>query len=130
MRPTITRITPFLWFDHQAVDAARFYTGIFKNSKVIRISPISVSFQLDGQRFFAFNGGPHFKFNEAVSFFVSCQTQREIDYYWEKLSAGGRKSQCGWLKDKFGLSWQVVPPVLLDLLEDADHASHVEDGQT
>ena len=116
------KITPFLWFDRQAEEAARFYTSIFKNSKVKSVSPMTVNFTLEGVEFIALNGGPEFKFNEAVSFFVACETQAEIDYFWEKLSEGGAESRCGWLKDKFGLSWQIVPPILVDLLNDADTA--------
>jgi len=114
------KITPFLWFDGQAAEAAKFYTSIFKNSKIESISPMSATFQLAGQKFIALNGGPQFKFTEAISFFVSCETQKEIDYFWEELSAGGEKSRCGWLKDKFGVSWQVVPPILGDMLNDGD----------
>ena len=114
------KITPFLWFDGQAGEAAKFYTTIFKRSKIESIIPMSATFRLDGVQFIALNGGPHFKFTEAISFFVSCPTQKEIDYFWEKLSAGGKKSRCGWLKDKFGVSWQIVPPILGDLLNDAD----------
>jgi predicted 3-demethylubiquinone-9 3-methyltransferase (glyoxalase superfamily) len=116
------KITPFLWFDGQAGEAAKFYTSIFKNSKIVSVSPLSATFQLDGQKFIALNGGPQFKFTEAISFFVSCKTQKEIDYFWEKLSAGGKKSRCGWLKDKFGVSWQIVPPILGELLNDEDDA--------
>jgi len=115
------KITPFLWFDGQAEQAARFYTSIFKGSKIISVSPMSAIFELAGLKFFALNGGPQFKFTEAISFFVSCETQKEIDYFWEKLSAGGAKSRCGWLKDKFGVSWQVVPPVLGEFLNDEDN---------
>lgn len=114
------KITPFLWFDGRAAEAAKFYTGIFKKSKIENISPMMASFELDGIKFIALNGGPMFKFTEAISFFVSCQTQKEIDYFWEKLSAGGKKSRCGWLKDKFGVSWQIVPPILGELLNDDD----------
>jgi len=114
------KITPFLWFDGQAEAAAKFYTSIFKRSKIESITPMSATFRLDGMKFIALNGGPQFKFTEAISFFVSCQTQKEIDYFWEKLSAGGKKSRCGWLKDKFGVSWQIVPPILGELLNDAD----------
>ncbi len=116
------KITPFLWFDGQAAEAAKFYTGIFKISKIENLSPMMAAFQLDGVKFIALNGGPQFKFTEAISFFVSCQTQKEIDYFWEKLSAGGKKSRCGWLKDKFGVSWQIVPPILGELLNDADES--------
>ena len=114
------KITPFLWFDGKGGEAARFYTSIFKHSKIISVSPMSATFKLAGQKFIALNGGPQFKFTEAISFFVSCATQKEIDYFWAKLSAGGEKSRCGWLKDKFGVSWQVVPPILGDLLGDED----------
>ena len=131
-------ITPCLWFDTQAEEAARFYTGIFKNSKIGTISRygeagrevhgkpagsvMTVEFELDGQKFTALNGGPHFKFNEAISFQIMCETQEEVDHYWDKLSAGGDPAaqQCGWLKDKYGLSWQVVPTVLIDLMKDPD----------
>lgn len=116
------KITPFLWFDGRAEEAAKFYTSIFPNSKIVSVSPMSATFELAGQKFFALNGGPQFKFTEAISFFVSCETQQEIDYFWEKLSAGGEKSRCGWLKDQFGVSWQVVPPMLGDLLNDDDDA--------
>jgi predicted 3-demethylubiquinone-9 3-methyltransferase (glyoxalase superfamily) len=114
------KITPFLWFDGKAEEAARFYTSIFTNSKIESITPMSATFQLDGLEFIALNGGPQFTFTEAVSFFVRCETQEEIDYFWEELSAGGEKGRCGWLKDKFGLSWQVVPPVLSEMLNDED----------
>jgi predicted 3-demethylubiquinone-9 3-methyltransferase (glyoxalase superfamily) len=116
------KITPFLWFDGRAEEAARFYTSIFKNSKITSVNPMTVAFELEGQPFIALNGGPQFKFTEAVSFFVSCETQAEIDYFWEKLADGGQLQQCGWLKDKFGLSWQIVPPILGDLLGDPDPA--------
>lgn len=124
----IQKITPFLWFDHQAEEAAGFYTSIFPNSKIAKISrygesgpgpagsAMTVDFQLDGQSFVALNGGPHFKFTEAVSFVVACESQDEIDFYWDKLSAGGAEVQCGWLRDKFGLSWQIVPTVLSELV--------------
>ena len=128
----IQKITPFLWFDHQAEEAAAFYSSIFPNSKIVKVvrygeagpgpagSAMTVEFQLEGQTFVALNGGPHFKFTEAISFVVNCQTQEEVDAYWEKLSAGGAEVQCGWLKDKFGLSWQIVPTVLPELLSDPD----------
>ena len=132
------RITPFLWFENQAEEAARFYTSIFKNSKVLNTtrytkeaeqaagrpegSVMTVSFTLDGLEFTALNGGPHFKFTEATSLVVSCQTQEEVDHYWDRLSAGGQEVQCGWLKDRFGVSWQVVPTVLLAMLADKDPA--------
>jgi predicted 3-demethylubiquinone-9 3-methyltransferase (glyoxalase superfamily) len=122
------KITPFLWFDGQAEEAANFYVSIFKNSKVTSVTrqgdkAFSVTFILDGQEFYALNAGPQFKFNEAVSFFVSCDTQKEIDEKWNKLIAnGGQESMCGWLKDKFGLSWQIVPPLLNKLMNDKDQA--------
>ena len=132
------KITPFLWFDTQAEEAAKFYTSIFENSRIMRISRygkvgrevhgkgagsvLTVEFEIEGQTFIALNGGPHFKFNEAVSFQVMCETQDEIDYFWSKLSAGGQEGQCGWLKDKYGLSWQVVPSALPQMLTDADGA--------
>ena len=116
------KITPFLWFDGQAEAAAKFYTSIFKDATITSLSPMSATFRLAGQEFIALNGGPQFKFTEAVSFFVSCETQEEIDYYWEKLSAGGSNGQCGWLKDKFGLSWQIIPPILGEMLGDEDDA--------
>ena len=126
------RITPFLWFDTQAEEAAKFYVSIFKNSKVLAItrygeggpgpkgSVMTVRFELDGQEFIALNGGPHFKFTEAVSFSVDCKTQAEVDEFWEKLSAGGEEGPCGWLKDKYGLSWQVNPTILGEMLGDPD----------
>jgi predicted 3-demethylubiquinone-9 3-methyltransferase (glyoxalase superfamily) len=134
----IQRIAPCLWFDNQGEEAAKFYTGIFKNSRIVNIarygeagrevhgrpagSVMTVAFELDGQRFTALNGGPIFKFNEAVSFQVDCETQQKVDYYWDRLSEGGDKKaqQCGWLKDKYGLSWQVVPRVLIDMMSDPD----------
>jgi predicted 3-demethylubiquinone-9 3-methyltransferase (glyoxalase superfamily) len=126
------KITPFLWFDNQAEEAMRFYVSIFKNSKPGRIlrygdagpgpkgSVMIAAFELDGQHFTALNGGPHFKFTEAVSFVVNCETQAEVDDYWDKLSEGGATQQCGWLKDKFGLSWQIVPTALIELINDPD----------
>jgi len=128
------KITPFLWFDGKAEEAMNFYVSIFRNSKAGRVSRygdagpgpkgsvMSATFELDGQEFFALNGGPVFTFTPAVSFFVNCETQEEVDELWEKLSAGGQKQQCGWLKDKFGLSWQIVPTVLGKLLQDKDPA--------
>jgi predicted 3-demethylubiquinone-9 3-methyltransferase (glyoxalase superfamily) len=128
------KITPFLWFDGKAEEAMNFYISIFKNSKVISVSRygeagpgpkgsvLGATFELDGQRFFALNGGPEFNFTPAISFFVNCETQREVDELWEKLSAGGEKQRCGWLKDKYGLSWQIVPAVLGELLQDSDPA--------
>jgi len=131
------KITPFLWFYDQAEQAAKFYTSVFKNSKVGRIlrydetsaktagrpagSVLTIEFEIGGQKFTALNGGPQFKFNESVSFVVNCETQNEVDYFWEKLTAGGgQESECGWLKDKFGLSWQITPTVLIDMLNDKD----------
>ena len=130
------RISPFLWFDDKAEEAAVFYTSIFKNSKIRTIvryadsgaevtgrpkgTAMTVAFQLDGQEFVALNGGPQYKFTEAVSFVVNCQTQEEVDEYWKKLSDGGREVQCGWLKDKYGLSWQIVPTILSEMLNDPD----------
>jgi predicted 3-demethylubiquinone-9 3-methyltransferase (glyoxalase superfamily) len=106
------KITPFLWFNNQAAKAAKFYVSIFKkNSRVFSASPMSAEFKLNGLEFIALNGGPRFKFTEAISFYVSCKNQKEIDYFWKKLSAGGKIQQCGWLKDKFGLSWQIIPDV-------------------
>jgi len=120
MMKHIQKIRPFLWFDGQAEEAARFYTSIFKNSRVESVSPMAATFRLEGLEFIALNGGPQFKFTEAISFFVNCETQEEIDYFWEKLSTGGEKSRCGWLKDRFGLSWQIVPAILGELLNDTD----------
>ena len=131
------KITPFLWFDNQAEEAAKFYTTIFKNSKIGKIlrydeaaakaaggpvgSVLTIEFEIEGQKFTALNGGPQFKFNESVSFVVNCETQEEVDYFWEKLTAdGGKESACGWLKDKFGLSWQITPRVLIEMLQDKD----------
>jgi len=126
------KITPFLWFDNNAEEAVKFYTSVFKNSKILKVarygdagpgpkgSVMTVSFQIEGQQFIALNGGPQFKFTEAVSFVVNCETQKEVDEFWEKLSAGGEKGPCGWLKDKFGLSWQVVPTILDKLIADPD----------
>ena len=131
------KITPSLWFDHQAEEAAKFYTSIFKNSKAGRIlryseraaektgrpigSVLTIEFEIESQKFVALNGGPLFKFNESISFVVNCETQEEVDYFWEKLTAdGGEESACGWLKDKFGVSWQIVPTVLIDMLHDKD----------
>jgi predicted 3-demethylubiquinone-9 3-methyltransferase (glyoxalase superfamily) len=121
------KITPFLWFDGKAEEAMRFYTSIFPNSRTtnsMRTAPdgplLSVSFELEGQEFIALNGGPSFSFTPAVSFFIACKTQQEVDEYWEKLSAGGAKNRCGWLTDKYGLSWQVVPEVLGEMLQDRD----------
>jgi predicted 3-demethylubiquinone-9 3-methyltransferase (glyoxalase superfamily) len=120
------KITPFLWFDGKAEEAANFYVSVFKNSKVVSVTPgpngtaMSATFQLDGHDFFALNGGPQFTFSPAVSFFVNCETQQEVDELWQKLSAGGKEERCGWLKDKYGLSWQIIPSVLSKLLRDKD----------
>jgi predicted 3-demethylubiquinone-9 3-methyltransferase (glyoxalase superfamily) len=120
------KITPFLWFDDQAEEAMNFYVSIFKNSKILSVSPgpngkaFTVSAELDGQEITALNAGPEFKFTEAISFFVNCENQAEVDELWEKLTAGGEESQCGWLKDKYGLSWQIVPTALGRLLGDPD----------
>jgi len=115
-------ITPFLWFDGRTEEAARFYTSIFKNSRIDSLSPMSATFHLDGQKFIALNGGSQFKFTEAISFFVDCRTQDEVDELWEKLSAGGEPGRCGWLKDKFGVSWQIIPSILGEMLQDEDDA--------
>lgn len=135
---TIQTITPCLWFDDQAEQAAKFYTGIFRNSRIVRLSRygeaghefhgkppgsvMTVAFELDGQTFTALNGGPLFKFNEAISFQVNCDTQEEVDHYWDRLSEGGdeKAQQCGWLKDQYGVSWQVVPRILVEMLSGAD----------
>lgn len=114
------QITPFLWFDGRAEEAARFCTSIFKHSTIERISEMSATFQLNGQRFMALNGGPQFTFSPTISFFVGCNSQQEIDELWEKLSAGGEPGRCGWLKDKFGLSWQIIPSALSEMLQDDD----------
>lgn len=126
------KITPFLWFDSNAEEAVNFYTSIFKNSKIHTLSRYGeggpgpagsvmvASFQLDGQDFLALNGGPLFKFTEAISFVVECETQEEIDHFWDKLTEGGEPSQCGWLKDKFGVSWQIVPSIVSKLMQDPD----------
>lgn len=114
------KITPFLWFDGQAETAAKFYVSIFKNSKISASSPMSTNFTLDGLDFIALNGGPLYQFSPAVSFFVSCKTQKEIDYFWKKLSRGGKVMQCGWLTDKYGVTWQIIPDVLGKLIGDKD----------
>jgi predicted 3-demethylubiquinone-9 3-methyltransferase (glyoxalase superfamily) len=128
----MNKITPFLWFDTEGEEAAEFYTSVFPNSKIVDVARygsagprpegtvMTVSFELDGQPFVALNGGPEFKFSEAVSFLVSCETQEEVDAYWSKLSEGGEEGPCGWLKDKFGLSWQIIPAALPRLLGDPD----------
>ncbi|MGA8646850.1 MAG: VOC family protein, partial [Candidatus Sulfotelmatobacter sp.] len=131
-RMKMQKITPFLWFDNDAEEAVNFYTSIFKNSKIGEIrrygdagpgpkgAVMTASFQIEGQKFTALNGGPHFKFTPAISFFVNCETQQEVDELWEKLSAGGALMQCGWLTDKFGISWQIIPKALGELLGDKD----------
>ena len=128
------KITPFLWFDDKAEEAMNFYVSIFKNSTIGSVTrygeggPVpkgtvmTAKFQLDGQEFMALNGGPHFKFTEAISLYVNCESQEEVDELWEKLSAGGEKGRCGWLKDKYGLSWQLIPTALGELLQDKDAA--------
>jgi predicted 3-demethylubiquinone-9 3-methyltransferase (glyoxalase superfamily) len=131
-RILMQKITPFLWFDNQAEEAAKFYVSIFKNSKILGVtrygeggpgpqgSVMTVTFELGGQRFIALNGGPHFKFTEAISFSVDCKTQEEVDEFWRRLSEGGEEGQCGWLKDKYGLSWQINPTILGEMLGDPD----------
>jgi predicted 3-demethylubiquinone-9 3-methyltransferase (glyoxalase superfamily) len=126
------KITPFLWFDNNAEEAVNYYTSIFKNSKKLSVSRygdagpgpkgsvMTISFELDGQEFVALNGGPQFKFTEAISLVVNCETQKEVDEFWSKLSAGGQEIECGWLKDKFGLFWQIVPTPLFKLISDSD----------
>ncbi len=132
------KITPFLWFNKNAEEAVKFYIGIFPKSKVLKIarygeegerisgmpkgSVMTIEFELDGQKFVALNGGPHFKFTEAISFVVNCKAQVEVDNYWKKLSVGGKKVQCGWLKDKYGMSWQIVPTILGELMSGKDSA--------
>ena len=132
------KITPFLWFNDNAEEVVKFYASIFKNSRIGKVarygeegkettgrpagSVMTIEFQLEGQKFIALNGGPHFKFTEAISFVVNCKTQAEVDRYWKKLSAGGKKVQCGWLQDKFGLSWQIVPTILGELMSSKDSA--------
>ncbi|HUI46332.1 MAG TPA: VOC family protein [Nitrospirota bacterium] len=138
MKTRIQKITPFLWFDNQAEEAVRYYTSIFKNSMIESVTHygeeaanssgrpkgtvMTIAFQIAGQEFVALNGGPHFKFNEAISFVVNCESQDEIDYYWGKLSEGrdAKAQQCGWLKDKYGISWQIVPTIMARLLTDPD----------
>src|ERR1700674_1426634 len=128
------KITPFLWFDDKAEEAMNFYVSIFKNSKVVSVtrngddgpgpkgSFMMATFQLDGQRFMVLNGGPHFTFSPAISLFVNCETQQEVDELWDKLAEGGEKQRCGWLKDKYGLSWQIIPAALGELMQDEDAA--------
>ena len=142
--PITQKISPFLWFDSEAEQAAQFYTGIFKNSRIVTVSrygkagfethhrpegtAMTVLFELEGQQFSALNGGPIFKFNESISFLVSCNDQKEIDYYWEKLGAGGdpKAQQCGWLKDKFGLSWQIVPSMMSEFFSGPNSGSAMD----
>lgn len=114
------KITPFLWFNNNAEEAANFYVSIFKNSKIVNATPMMVSFVLDGQEFIGLNGGPQYTFTEAISMFVNCEDQSEVDELWGKLLDGGEESQCGWLKDKFGLSWQIIPKALGELMGDKD----------
>ena len=126
------KITPFLWFDDKAEEAMNFYVSVFKNSKIVSVNRygeaepgqkgkvMTATFQLNGQEFMALNGGPEYRFTEAISFFVNCETQQEVDELWEKLSDGGEKGQCGWLKDKYGVSWQIVPTALGQMLGDRD----------
>jgi predicted 3-demethylubiquinone-9 3-methyltransferase (glyoxalase superfamily) len=133
-KKTMQKINPFLWFNGEAVEAAEFYVSIFKNSKIINISDLNnagpnqdetikyVTFELDGQRFHALDGGPQFTFSPAISLFVNCETQEEVDHFWEKLSDGGQTIQCGWLTDKYGVTWQIVPTVLGELLSSKDEA--------
>ncbi|MGZ4034697.1 MAG: VOC family protein [Bacteroidia bacterium] len=117
-----SKITPCLWFDNKAEEAAKFYCSVFKNSKIISSSPMVVMFELEGQEFMGLNGGPIFNFTEAVSFMVNCETQEEVDELWGKLSEDGAESRCGWLKDKYGLSWQIIPRILGKLMSDKDPA--------
>ena len=129
---TVSKITPCLWFDDEGEDAARYYTGIFDNSRILQVSHygpagprpegmvMTVNFEIEGQQFLALNGGPEFRFNEAISFQVHCQSQEEVDKFWTKLSEGGEEGPCGWLKDRFGVSWQIVPTVLEELVADPD----------
>jgi predicted 3-demethylubiquinone-9 3-methyltransferase (glyoxalase superfamily) len=131
-RILMQKITPFLWFDNQAEDAARFYVSIFKNSRIVGVtrygeagpgprgSVMTVTFELDGQEFIALNGGPHFTFTEAISLSVDCKSQQEVDEFWRRLSEGGEEGQCGWLKDRYGLSWQINPTILGEMLSDPD----------
>ena len=121
----ISPIFPSLWFDGQSHTAAEYYCGIFPNSKILSSNPMAVVFELNGTKFMGLNGGPEFKFNEAISFVVSCETQDEIDRYWSKLSDGGEEGKCGWLKDKFGISWQIVPSILGKLMNDSEKAPRV-----
>jgi predicted 3-demethylubiquinone-9 3-methyltransferase (glyoxalase superfamily) len=135
--PHVQKITPCLWFDRNAEEAVNHYISIFADSRIVTVSRygdagplpkgtvLVIIFELEGQRFMALNGGPHFKFTEAISLSVSCDTQAEIDAFWEKLSAGGEKGRCGWLKDKFGLSWQIVPSMMGEVMQDVESSSRV-----
>jgi predicted 3-demethylubiquinone-9 3-methyltransferase (glyoxalase superfamily) len=114
------KVVPFLCFESNAEEAARFYTSLFENSTIVEVTPMVVVFELDGRRFMALNGGPEFRFTEAFSMYVRCETQEEVDELWERLSEGGEKGRCGWLKDRYGLSWQIVPDPLIRLLKDPD----------
>lgn len=119
----VQKISPFLWFDGTVEEAAKLYTSIFENSKIVSVNPMSATFELEGVEFLALNGGPTYEFNEAVSFFVKCKDQKEVDYYWDKfIESGGKESRCGWLKDKFGLSWQIIPDALGGYMSDPDRA--------
>ena len=132
MSKSLQKITPFLWFDHEAEEAARFYTTVFENSRIEAVtrygesgpgpkgSVMTVAFELDGQKFVALNGGPAYKFTEAISFVVNCENQQEVDEMWEKLSSGGKEIECGWLKDRYGLCWQIVPAVFFEMMQDPD----------
>ena len=120
-----TSIYPCLWFDNQAQEAANYYCNIFPNSKIISSNPMAVIFELKGERFMGLNGGPSFKFNEAVSFVISCETQADIDYYWEKLTQNGEEGKCGWLKDQYGISWQVVPAMMGQWMNNPEKAPKV-----
>jgi predicted 3-demethylubiquinone-9 3-methyltransferase (glyoxalase superfamily) len=132
MADKIQKITPFLWFNNQAEDAANFYVSIFKDSEVKKIihygeagpappgSVMTVAFKIEGQKFTALNGGPDIVFNQSISFVVNCESQEEVDYYWEKLTDGGEEQVCGWLKDRFGVSWQVVPIIMIEMMDDPD----------
>lgn len=121
----IPKITPFLWYDNNAAEAAAFYTTVFKNARIISSNPMVTVFEIEGQQLMAMNGGPMFKLTEAFSLSVSCDTQEEIDYYWNKLTEGGKESMCGWLVDKFGLSWQIVPAILSQLMNDPEKRDRV-----
>ena len=119
------QIYPCLWYDGNAKEAAEFYCSVFKNGKILNDTPMVVTFEVNGTKFMGLNGGPQFKFNESISFVVNCDTQDEIDYYWDKLTAGGEESMCGWLKDKYGVSWQIVPTIIAELMSDPEKAQRV-----